>query len=144
MQRSDGEDASLRWQAFLIDGFEDWLPLATVASTNLLKSTAREVLRGMISDFYFADGIKQTTEDITNFLEGFAFTANAIVRDPKTGELLGNMRDLVRNEDGTYTKKAVKPAKPVFDAVREKKRLRREAKAKAAAANVVNSEKDVT
>lgn len=104
MLRSDPKDSVLRWQAFLIDGFEDWLPLATVAASNMVKATAREVLRGMISDFYFPEGIQQTPDDIASWMESYAYTINAKVRDPKTGEVIGHMRDIVDKKQGRQKK----------------------------------------
>lgn len=107
MRRSDPKDSVLRWQAFLIDGFEDWLPLATVAASNMVKATAREVLRGMISDFYFPEGIQQTPDDIASWMESYAYTINAKVRDPKTGEVIGHMRDIVDKKQGRQKKPPV-------------------------------------
>jgi hypothetical protein len=100
MLRSDPKDTALRWQAFLIDGFEDWLPAATVAASNMIKATARDVLRGMISDFYFPEGIQQSTDDIASWMDSYAYTINAKVRDPKTGEIVGHMRDIVDAKSG--------------------------------------------
>lgn len=129
MLRSDPKDSALRWQAFLIDGFEDWLPAATVAASNMVKATAREVLRGMISDFYFPEGIKQTADDMTAWVESFAYTVNAKVRDPKTGEVIGNMRDIVDSKQGRPKRTPHSPVK------REPTRLelKREERRKAAA-----------
>lgn len=124
MQRSDPEDANLRWQAFLIDGFEDWLPAATIAATSYTKSNPRQILRAMISDFYYPDGVEQTTDEISAFVEGYAMRVNAIVRDPKTGEILGRMRDLHAAKTG----KKVKPPVPVIDKVRARKAAQRKAR----------------
>jgi len=100
MRRSDPEDFSLRWQAFLIDGFEDWLPLATIAASNMVKANPRDILKSMISDFYFPEGITQTTDDIAAWMEGFAQRSNAVVKDPKTGKSLGRMREFKKTADG--------------------------------------------
>lgn len=108
MRRSDPEDYSLRWQAFLIDGFEDWLPAATIAASNMVKANPRDILKSMISDFYFPEGITQTTDDIVSWMEGFASQSNAVVRDPKTGEVLGRMKEFKKNADGTLTRIATK------------------------------------
>lgn len=114
MQRSDPEDYSLRWQAFLIDGFEEWLPAATIAASNMVKANPRDILKSMISDFYFPEGIQQTTDDIVAWMEGFAQRSNAIVRDPKTGEALGRMKEFKKGADGTLIriKPEHKPSKP--------------------------------
>jgi hypothetical protein len=124
MSRSDAEDANLRWQAFLIDGFEGWLPAATVASAQMLKTTPRDVLKGMIADFYYPDGIQQTTDDISNWIDGYAMRTNAWVRDPVTGERIGRMQDLENERKG----KAKRPAKPVHDPVRAKRLAKRQQK----------------
>lgn len=124
MQRSDPEDANLRWQAFLIDGFEDWLPAATIAASSYTKSNPRQILSAMISDFYYPDGVEQTTDQISAFVEGFAMRVNAIVRDPKTGEVLGPMRDLQDAKNG----KKVKPPIPVIDNVRARKAAQRKSR----------------
>ena len=100
MRRSDPEDFSLRWQAFLIDGFEDWLPLATIAASNMVKANPRDILKSMISDWYFPEGITQTPDDIAAWMEGYAQNSNAFVRDPKTGEIIGQMRDFKKGADG--------------------------------------------
>jgi len=134
MLRGDSADAVLRWQAFLIDGFKDWLPLATVAASNMLKATPRQVLKGMISDFYFSDGIQQTEDDIGAWMEGYALNSNAMVIDPKTGEAIGRMRELTKDKDGNYVRKPKPKHVPVVDAVRERKAARRKAAADAAAA----------
>ena len=100
MRRSDPDDYSLRWQAFLIDGFDDWLPAATIAASNMVKANPRDILKSMISDFYFPEGIEQTTDDIVSWMEGYAQRANAIVRDPNTGEAIGRMKDFKKTADG--------------------------------------------
>ena len=100
MRRSDAKDYSLRWQAFLIDGFENWLPLATIAASNMVKANPRDILKSMISDWYFPEGITQTPDDIAAWMEGYAQNSNAIVRDPKTGEAIGRMRDFKKSADG--------------------------------------------
>lgn len=128
MQRSDPEDYSLRWQAFLIDGFDDWLPAATIAASNMIKATPRDILKAMISDFYFPEGIKQSTDDISAWMEGFAKNSNAIVKDAKTGEVLGRMSELRKRPDGTYERIEPKRAKPdasKFMAKKEAARIKR-------------------
>lgn len=130
MRRSDPEDYSLRWQAFLIDGFEDWLPAATIAASNMVKADPRDILKSMISDFYFPEGIKQTTDDIASWMEGFAQRSNAIIRDPKTGEILGRANSLKKNADGQYV--CLEPKNKItapdqFKARREQARRKRAA-----------------
>lgn len=98
MSRSDAKDFALRWQAFLIDGLPDWLPLATIASAQYPKSTPRQILRSMISDFYFPEGVQQSDENIRGWVEGFAIKHNLKQRDPKTGEIIGNARDIAIKE----------------------------------------------
>lgn len=122
MLRSDPKDSVLRWQAFLIDGFEDWLPLATVAASNMVKATPRDVLRGMISDFYFPEGIKQTVDDITAWMEGFAYTVNAKWRDPKTGEIVGNTRDVMDKKAGRVKPTPVRRQLTKLELKREERR----------------------
>lgn len=128
MQRSDPKDSVIRWQAFLIDGFEGWLPAATVAASNMVKATARSVLRGMISDFYFPEGVQQSTEDISAWMESYAYNINAAVRDPKTGQLIGSMRDIVDEKNGR--KKRVPAAQQARNNLRAKREYRRKAKPK--------------
>lgn len=117
MSRSTATDMQLRWECFLIDGFEDWLPLATIASFQLPKSKPREILASMITDWYFPEGIQQSTDDISDYLRGWAMRMGAVERDPKTGAILGRMD---RNQ-----RKPVPPLKPSDDPVRRKKAERR-------------------
>lgn len=126
MRRSDPEDSALRWQAFLIDGFDDWLPAATATAAQYPKANARQILRGMISDFYYPDGIEQTTDQIEAWMESYAVNTNAIVRDPKTGEVLGRMRDLQKEKAGN--KRQAKAPPPPVDKVRARKMAQRKAK----------------
>jgi hypothetical protein len=126
MSRSDPEDAALRWQAFLIDGFDDWLPAATITAAQYPKANARQILRGMISDFYYPDGVEQTDDQIEAWMHSYALNTNAIVRDPKTGEVLGRMRDLQKDKDGNKRQAKVPP--PVVDKVRARKLSKRKAK----------------
>lgn len=130
MQRSDPEDYSLRWQAFLIDGFEDWLPAATIAASNMVKANPRDILKGMISDFYFPEGIQQTNDDIAAWVEGFAQRSNAIICDPKTGEKLGRANELKKNASGQYVRiepKKVIPTPDKFKTRKEEARRKRAA-----------------
>ena len=127
MQRSDPEDFQLKWQTFLIDGFPDWRGAAAVAATQLSKTTARDVLQGMIHDFYFPNGRIQSTDQIVNQLEAFAFAANARVRDKKTGQLVGNFRDLKR---GTRPKPNSTMAPRVKSPMQVARETRRNAKNK--------------
>lgn len=100
LRRSDPEDFQLKWQTFLIDGFPEWRGAAMVASTQLIKTTARDVLQGMIHDFYFANGHTQSADHIAHQLEVFAFASNARVRDKKTGEIIGTVRSLKKKNAG--------------------------------------------
>lgn len=129
MQRSDAADYALRWQAFLIDGFEDWLPAATIAASNFEKANPRDILKSMISDFYFPEGIKQTTDDIANWMEGFAQRSNAIVRDPKTGEALGRMKDFKKTADGSLVRIEPEKKTPTLDEFKARKEAARRKRA---------------
>lgn len=126
MQRCGPEDYLLRWQTFLIDGFEDWIPLAQIASAQLPKTSPREVLKWMIKDFYFPDGVEQSDDSLIAKVEGIAMAFNANVRDPKTGEIIGRMRDF--GPDGKK-RPAKPPAPPRIDPVRERKRKKAEREA---------------
>lgn len=118
MSRSDAKDFALRWQAFLIDGLPDWLPLATIASAQYPKSNPRQILRSMISDFYFPEGVKQSDESIRGWVEGFAIRHNLKQRDPVTGEIIGNARDIAERE-GRVKPLPVKPNKSKLSKLRK-------------------------
>lgn len=45
----DTEEFELHWRTFLVSGFDDWVPLAVVASGMLTKVRPREILQMMIS-----------------------------------------------------------------------------------------------
>lgn len=93
MRRSDPEDALLRWQTFLLDGFEEWPALAAVAAAQYQQASASDVLKWMIHDFYFRAGAEQSVEDIIAAVEHIAIAANAIVKD-QSGKVLGYARDV--------------------------------------------------
>lgn len=112
----DPQDRLERWQAFLVDGFEDWLPAATIAAGAIINGKPRDVLKGMLYDFYFPEGVEQSTDHIVAFLESWAVRSNANVRDPETGQIVGRMRD-------GRTEKPVPPANP--DPVRAAKEKRK-------------------
>lgn len=141
MRRSDPEDFSLRWQAFLIDGFEDWLPLATIAASNMVKANPRDILKSMISDFYFPEGITQTTDDIAAWMEGFAQNSNAIVRDPKTGEAIGRMREFKKGADGTLIRIAPEKQQSKPDKFKARKEQARQKRAEAINRKLVNGKR---
>lgn len=94
----------LRWQTFRLDGFDDWLPLAFVASMQTVKPEPREMLKSMISRFEFPEPLVQSVDQITDAMERIAIAHNARVRDAKTGKVIGNMRDY---------KRGIKAQKPV-------------------------------
>ncbi len=127
MSRVDAEDYQLRWHAFLVDGFEDWLPLATVASAQMTKTTPRQVLQWMISDFYYPDGVQQSDADLTAKVEGIAYAFNAVRIDPKTGERIGRMRD----SEGIQRRNQKAAAERQLDPVRKRKAEQRAARAAA-------------
>ncbi len=120
MSRSDAKDFALRWQAFLIDGLPDWLPLATIASAQYPKSNPRQILRSMISDFYFPEGVQQSDESIRSWVEGFAIRHNLKQRDPHTGEIIGNARDIAIKE-GRIKAPPPKPNQKALSKLRKSK-----------------------
>ena len=141
MRRSDPKDYSLRWQLFLIDGFEDWLPAATIAASNMVKANPRDILKSMISDFYFPEGITQTTDDIAAWMEGFAQRSNAVVIDPKTGKALGRMKEFKKGADGTLIRieKEKKTSNP--DNFKTRKEQARRKRAEAINRKLVNGKR---
>lgn len=98
----DPKDRMERWQTFLIDGFDDWLPAATIASGALIKTTPRQVLSSMLYDFYFPEGVQQSTDDISNFLEQWAIRANATKKD-QDGNVVGRMRSGITPKEPSRT-----------------------------------------
>jgi len=116
----DPEEYQLRWQTFLIDGFDDWLPAAYVAAAQSPKIKPREFLKGMISDFYFPEGVQQTTDQLVDAIEQIlVHRMNATIRDPKTGEIIGKARDNQKKKPGPP---------PKDDPVRRRKAERRKKK----------------
>lgn len=115
----DAEEYQQRWQTFLQDGFDDWLPTAYAISFKTGgKVTARQVVQTLVSNFYFPEGVQESEQDLVGKIESiFVHGLNAIIRDPKTGEVIGRARDN-KKQAGTQ-----KPAAP--DPVRAKKEERR-------------------
>lgn len=105
----------------MIDGFDDWLPpAAALAMKAAGKLTTRQVINKFIADFYFPEGVQQSTDEIVDKVEQiFVHGLNAFMRDPKTGERIGRAREKDKPKN-------VAPPKP--DPVRQKKAERRQAK----------------
>lgn len=86
----------LKWHTFLVDGFEDWRGAATIAAFQTVKPDPQAILQSMITHFLFPEGVKQSDEDIEAALEQIAIAHNARYRDPKTGKVIGTIRDVKR------------------------------------------------
>lgn len=89
---------NLKWQTFLTDGFEDWWGAATIAAFQTVKPDPHSIIQTMIARFLYPEGIEQTPADISAKLEQIAIAHNARLRDPKTGKVIGKMRDMKRGE----------------------------------------------
>ena len=79
-----------------MDGFEDWWPAATVAAFQTIKPDPNAIIQGMIARFILPGESGQTTEDLEAKIEQIAIAHNARYRDPKTGKIIGSIREVKR------------------------------------------------
>lgn len=99
---------AIKWNTFLTDGFEDWWPAATVAAFQTTKPDPRVIIQGMIARFLFPESTGQSVDDIEAKIESIAIAHNARYRDPKTGKVIGTIRQVKRGNKPPRNPEAAK------------------------------------